>query len=122
MIVTINGINLEPQFNVETFVDIVEYKKRYEPHDKVSLTQYIGLVTSDDRYIDTVIDMLYYPHAIKMKKLGLNPQIDWKDIAVFIAKNVEVASEIIQDLIASMPEAEDGEVKKKKSKITKVES
>jgi hypothetical protein len=120
MIVNIKGINLEASFSVETFVDIVEYKKRYEPHDKVSLTQYLQSVTDDSRYIDTVIDILYYPHAIKMRKLGLLPQLEWKDIAVHIATNEALAVDIINDLVSTLPEAENS--KKKTSKTTKVGS
>jgi hypothetical protein len=117
MIITVNGVNLKADFSIETFVDIVEYKKRYEPHDKVSLTQYLTMVTDDERAIDTVVDILYYPHAYKMRVQGLAPILSWKDVAVHIAKNPNLASEVIADLVNSLPEGEEKKVKKKTTKV-----
>lgn len=118
MLVEIKGVNLRAEFSIETFVDIVEYKKRYEPHDKVTLTQYLQMVTDEERAIDTVCDLLYYPHAIKFRKQGLAPQLEWKDVAVFIATNQDVVQEIIRDLVDSLPEPE-AETKKKPLKTIK---
>ena len=121
MLVEIKGISLKADFSVETFVDIVEYKKRYEPHDKVTLTQYLQMVTDDERSVDTVCELLYYPHAIKMRKLGMMPKIEYKDVAVHLIKNAGLVNEIIQDLVQSLPEPEQ-EAKKKPSRTTKAKS
>ena len=120
MLIEIKGISLKAEFSIETIVDIVEHKKRYEPHDKVTLTKYLTMVTDEERAVDTVCDLLYYPHAVKMKSMGLMPQLTWKDVAVHIAKNPALVVEVIQDLMATLPEPE--ETKKKPSKATKAKN
>lgn len=121
MLIEVKEVALKASFTVETFVDIVEYKKRYEPHDKVTLTQYLNMVVDEDRAIDTVCDVLFYPHAIKMRKAGVKPLLEWRDVAVYLATNTKVVNEVIQDLIQSLPEPEE-KPKKKTSKTTKAGS
>jgi hypothetical protein len=121
MLITIKGVSLKPEYSIETFVDIVEYKKRYEPHDKVTLTQYLQKVTSEDYGIDTVIDILFYPYAMKARKMGIQPEIEYRDVAVHVAKNPDIVHEVISDLVATLPDAEESS-KKKPSKAMKVAS
>lgn len=108
---------------MEVFVDIVDYKKRYEPHDKVTLTRYLQNVVSEDYGIDTVIDILFYPYAIKVKRQGLQPELTYRDVAVHVAKNPEIVEQVISDLVASLPEPESNPASKKKpSKTMKEQS
>jgi len=121
MLVNIKGVSLKPDYSIETFVDIVEYKKRYEPHDKVTLTQYLQKVTSEDYGIDTVVDILFYPYAMKVRKSGLIPELDYRDVAVHVAKNPNIVQEVIADLVATLPDPEE-QPKKKPSKAMKAVS
>jgi hypothetical protein len=115
MIVEINGIPLQADFSIGTFVDIVEYKNRYEPHDKVTLSKYLTMVTDEERSIDTVCDLLYYPYAVRQRKMGLAPVITWRDVAVHILTNTDLVGAILKDLADSLPEPE----AKKKDSATK---
>ena len=58
MIVSVKGIDLKADYSIRTFVNIVEYKKRYEPHNKISLTGYIQQATNEEYSLDTVVDIL----------------------------------------------------------------
>jgi hypothetical protein len=121
MLVEVKGISLKADFSMETFIDIVDYKKRYEPHDKISLTRYLQQVTDDNYAMDTVIDLLYYPYAMRVRKQGLLPDINYKDVALHIASNLNLVEEIIADLVASLPDVKE-EPKKKPSKTTKAKA
>jgi len=112
MIVSVKGIDLKADYSIRTLVNIVEYKKRYEPHNKISLTGYIQQATNEEYSLDTVVDILFYPYAINCKKIGVSPSLTYEDVAVHIIENPELVGKIVEDLLNSMDVKDEGAKKK----------
>ena len=123
MQVTIKGIDVEFNFSIGSISDIVQYKKFYEPHDRVTLTQYLSRIDNEDYSIDNLCDMIFYAHAIKCRNVGKSPQITYSDVTEWIFQNLNQVSHVINHYSESLPKPEDKqevEVKKKTVRKKKV--
>lgn len=114
MQITIKGIEIEFNFSIGALSDIVQYKKFYEPNDKVTLTQYLSRIDNSDYSIDNLCDLIYYAHAIKSRNVGKTPVLSYSDVAEWVLTNMNTVGHVINNYIESLPQPEVKEVTKKK--------
>lgn len=121
MLVTIKGIDVEFNFSIGAITEIVQYKKFYEPHDRVTLTQYLSRIDNKDYSIDNLCDLIYYAHAIKCRNVGKQPQLTYGDVTEWVFTNVNQVSHVVNSYVESMPQPElkDDVTKKKTVKKAK---
>lgn len=120
MQVNIKGIDIEFNFSIGAITEIVQYKKFYEPHDRVTLTQYLSRIDNEDYSIDNLCDMIFYAHAIKCRNVGKQPQISYADVSEWIFQNLNQVSHVINSYSESLPRPEDkSEVEVKKKTVKK---
>jgi hypothetical protein len=114
MQVTIKGIDIEFNYSVKTFSDIVQYKKFYEPLGKVTLTEYLSKVDDENYSIDLLCDLIYYPHAIRCRNVGKAPILSYSDIFEWVMTNLDQVGHVVNSMVDSLPKVEEKEEVKKK--------
>lgn len=115
MQVTIKGIDIEFNFSIGALTEIVQYKKFYEPHDRVSLTQYLSRIGDEDYSLDNLCDLIYYAHAIKCRNVGKLPELTYGDVTEWVFMNLNQVNHVVNSYVESMPKPElKDEVTKKK--------
>lgn len=115
MLVTIKDVDIEFNFSIGAITEIVQYKKFYEPHDRVTLTQYLSRIDNSDYSIDNLCDLIYYAHAIKCRNVGKQPSITYSDVSEWIFTNLNQVSHVIHKYTESLPQMEEKEEVKKKT-------
>lgn len=115
MKVTINGIDIEFNFSIGTFSEIVQYKKFYEPMGKVTLTEYLSKVDDENYSIDLLCDLIYYPYAIKCRNVGRPPILTYTDVFTWVMTNLDSVQHVVKSFEESLPKAESIEEEKKKT-------
>jgi hypothetical protein len=115
MLLNINGVEVEVQFNIQAFVQIAQYKKFYEPKLNMTLTKYMLLVENPDYVFDLIADLIYYPHAIRSKNVGKKPELEYPQVAEWVLLNMDKLEELVRNVKQSIPQPEvsDTPVKKK---------
>jgi hypothetical protein len=119
MQVTINGTEIEFNFSIRSINDIVQYKKFYEPQDRVTLTQYLSRIDDENYSIDNLCDMIYYAHAIKSRNVGKQPVINYADVLEWILSHMGDVQHILKNYTESLPQSEEGEAPAKKKKTVR---
>lgn len=119
MQVTIKDIEVNFNFSIGQLTEIVQYKKFYEPHDKVTLTQYLSRIDNSDYSIDNLCDLIFYAHAIKYRNQGKQPVLTYSDVTEWVFMNLGEVSHVINHYTESLPKIEPAEVKKKAVKKPK---
>lgn len=114
MQVKIKDIDIEFNFSIGHITDIVQYKRFYEPHDKVTLTQYLSRIDNQDYAIDNLCDLIYYAHAIRSRNVGKQPALTYADVAEWVLTNAGSVEHVIKSYTESLPQPNGQEVAKKK--------
>jgi len=109
MILNINNQKVDVQFNTGKFVDIAEFKKRYEPELGMTLDKYMRLLASGDYELNALCDLIYYPYVIERRAKGLPISLTMGDIFTHFITNKEVLNELKDEMAASMPQPEQDE-------------
>lgn len=115
MQVTINGVDIQFNYSIGTFAEIVQYKKFYEPQGKVTLTEYLSKVDDENYSIDLLCDLIFYPHAIKCRNVGKAPLLTYTDVFTWVMTNLDSVQHVVQSFAESLPKAEPVEEVKKKT-------
>ena len=115
MQVKIKDIDIEFNFSIGHITDIVQYKRFYEPHDKVTLTQYLSRIDNQDYAIDNLCDLIYYAHAIRSRNVGKQPVLTYADVAEWVLMNAGAVEHVIKSYTESLPQPQGQEVAKKKT-------
>lgn len=119
MQVTIKDIEINFNFSIGSLTEIVQYKKFYEPHDKVTLTQYLSRVDNEDYLIDNLCDLIFYAHAIKYRNQGRQPVLTYSDVTEWVFMNLNTFQHVVNKYTDSLPKPEvkqDVVVKKKRGR------
>lgn len=119
MVLDINGIKVDINFEIRIFSEIVSYMKFYEPHKKMTLTKYLNGLDDEDYIIDLIVDLIYYPYASKERKLGNQPAMTYDDVFVWVVSNADKIALISEQLKESMPQPEEVSTEKKTSRQVK---
>jgi hypothetical protein len=120
MQVTINGVDIEFNFSIRSINEIVQYKKFYEPQDRVTLTQYLSRIDDENYSVDNLCDMIYYAHAVKFRNVGKQPVLVYSDVVEWVLMHMGEVQHILKNYTESLPQAQPSEekapAKKKKLK------
>lgn len=122
MQVTIKGIDIEFNFSIGHLTEIVQYKKFYEPQDKVTLTQYLSRIDDENYSIDNLCDLIYYAHAIRCRNVGKVPQLVYSDVVEWVLMNTGQVEHVIKRYTESLPKPELKEEVTKKKTVKKPRS
>lgn len=106
MQVTIKDIDIEFNFSIGAITEIVQYKRFYEPHDKVTLTQYLSRIDNEDYSIDNLCDLIYYAHAIRQRNVGLQPKLSYSEVSEWLFSNLSTVEHVVNSFTASLPNTE----------------
>jgi hypothetical protein len=115
MQVTIKGIDIEFNYSLGTFSDIVQYKKFYEPQAKVTLTEYLSKVDDENYSIDLLCDLIFYPHAIRCRNTGRNPLLTYSEVFEWVMTNLDKVGYVVNSMVDALPKIEEKEAVKKKT-------
>jgi len=118
MQVNIKGIDIEFNYSLGTFSDIVQYKKFYEPRLKVTLTEYLHKIDDKNYSIDLLCDLIYYPHAIRCRNVGKSPVLTYSEVFEWVMGNLDQVGYVVNSMADSLPKIEEKEAVKKKT-VTK---
>lgn len=121
MQVKIKDIDIDFNFSIGHLSDIVQYKKFYEPHDRVTLTQYLSRIDNEDYSIDNLCDLIFYAHAIRSRNVGKQPSLTYAEVAEWVLMNAGSVQHVIKSYTESLPQPQNQEVAKKKE-IKKLKS
>ena len=120
MQVTINAVDIEFNFSIRSINEIVQYKKFYEPQDRVTLTQYLSRIDDENYSVDNLCDMIYYAHAVKSRNVGKQPALAYSDVVEWVLMHIGEVQHILKNYTESLPQAQPTEekapAKKKKLK------
>lgn len=119
MQVIINDIEINFNFSIGHLTEIVQYKKFYEPHDRVTVTQYLSRIGNEDYAIDNLCDLIFYAHAIKCRNVGQMPKLAYSDVVEWVFTNLNQVEHVINNFTESLPKPDANEVKKKVVKKVK---
>lgn len=122
MKITIKGIDIEYNYSLKTFNDIVQYKKFYEPQGKVTLTEYLMKVDDENYSVDLLCDLIFYPHAIYCRNVGKQPLLTYGDVFEWVMTNLESVGHVVNTFKESLPNAEQKEEVTKKKTVRKVKN
>lgn len=122
MKVTINEVEIEFNYSLRTFNDIVQYKKFYEPMGKVTLTEYLSKVDDENYSIDLLCDLIFYPHAIYCRNVGKAPLLTYGDVFEWVMTNLESVKHVVNTFAESLPKPELKEDVTKKKTVRKAKS
>lgn len=106
MQVVIKDIEINFNFSIGSLTEIVQYKKFYEPHDKVTLTQYLSRVDNEDYSIDILCDLIFYAHAIRYRNTGRQPILTYSDVTEWVFTNLGKFEHIVNQYTDSLPKPE----------------
>jgi hypothetical protein len=115
MLININNIEIDVRFSVTHFCDVVDYKKRYE-NERVSVGKYLVQLQSEEGFIDSVLDGIFYSHAIPERQAGRQPKLTYADVAVWVMQNPEKMQEVAALFTESMPATTEGKEDKGQKK------
>lgn len=123
MQVIIKDIEINFNFSIGSITEIVQYKKFYEPHDRVTLTQYLSRIDDENYSIDNLCDLIYYAHAVKYRNSGKQPSLTYSDITEWVFANLGQVEHVVNSYTESLPKPDQKEaVKKKAVRKTKAKS
>jgi hypothetical protein len=122
MQVTINGIDIEFNFSIRSINEIVQYKKFYEPHDRVTLTQYLSRIDDENYSIDNLCDMIFYAHAVKFRNIGKQPVINYADVLEWILSHMGEVQHVLKNYTESLPQSDEAEAPAKKKKTVRLKT
>ena len=115
MLININNIEIDVRFSIAHFCDVVDYKKRYE-NERVSVGKYLVQLQSEEGLIDSVLDALFYSHAIPERRAGRQPRLTYADVAMWVMQNPEKMQEVAALFAESMPAPPEGKEEKGQKK------
>jgi hypothetical protein len=101
ILVKIKDVNIEADFSIRLIADIARYQKFYEPQIAKSFQQWVFSLEDESEMLDTVVNLLFYKHAIEWRKKGMTPLLEWGEVAEWVLANQDEAQTVFKGFLDS---------------------